>query len=127
MLNDSAVTANIPASDLHRARRFYADDLGLTPATENPGGARLHDRRRDGVLPLRDRVRRPGRPHHRAVARRRRGRRGAALRAKGLEFEHYDLPGVSWDGDVASMGEMGRAAWFKDSEDNIMCIDDVAV
>src|SRR4051812_43169610 len=38
MLNDSAVTANIPASDLDRARRFYADTLGLTPVSENPGG-----------------------------------------------------------------------------------------
>ena len=38
MLNDSLVTANVPAGDLERARRFYADVLGLTPADENPGG-----------------------------------------------------------------------------------------
>ena len=38
MLNDSKVTANVPATDLDRARRFYADMLGLTPADENPGG-----------------------------------------------------------------------------------------
>ena len=38
MLNDSLVTANVPASDLARAKRFYADVLGLTPASENPGG-----------------------------------------------------------------------------------------
>ena len=38
MLNDSKVTANVPVSDLDRARRFYADMLGLTPADENPGG-----------------------------------------------------------------------------------------
>lgn len=46
------------------------------------------------------------------------------LKAKGLEFEHYDMPGVSWDGDVATMEGMGSAAWFKDSEGNIMCLDD---
>jgi hypothetical protein len=46
------------------------------------------------------------------------------LKSKGVEFEHYDMPGVSWDDDVASMGDMGKAAWFKDSEDNILCIDD---
>ena len=34
MLNDSKVTANIPAADLDRARRFYADKLGLTPVQE---------------------------------------------------------------------------------------------
>src|SRR5687768_13008243 len=34
MLNDSQVEANIPASDLKRAREFYADKLGLTPTQE---------------------------------------------------------------------------------------------
>ena len=38
MLNDSKVTANVPATDLDRARRFYADILGLSPADENPVG-----------------------------------------------------------------------------------------
>jgi catechol 2,3-dioxygenase-like lactoylglutathione lyase family enzyme len=38
MLNESKVTANIPAADLERARRFYADKLGLTPAQEDEGG-----------------------------------------------------------------------------------------
>ena len=36
MLNDSKVTANIPAADLERARGFYADKLGLEPAMEHP-------------------------------------------------------------------------------------------
>jgi hypothetical protein len=49
------------------------------------------------------------------------------LRAKGLTFEHYDMPGVTWDGDVASFEGMGKAAWFKDSEGNIMCLDDSPV
>jgi catechol 2,3-dioxygenase-like lactoylglutathione lyase family enzyme len=70
MLNDSKVTANVPVSDLDRARRFYADTLGLTPADENPGGL-IYSRRND-VLPLPDRVRRPGRPHDRPVARQQR-------------------------------------------------------
>ena len=37
MLNDSKVEANIPASDLDRARDFYADKLGLTPVAEFAG------------------------------------------------------------------------------------------
>jgi hypothetical protein len=36
------------------------------------------------------------------------------------------MPGVSWDGEIASLPGMGRAAWFKDSEGNIMCIDEAA-
>ena len=34
MLNDSKVTANVPAADLDRARDFYADKLGLVPSEE---------------------------------------------------------------------------------------------
>jgi hypothetical protein len=49
------------------------------------------------------------------------------LKAKGVAFERYDMPGVEWDGDIASIPEMGKAAWFTDSEGNIMCIDDVQV
>jgi hypothetical protein len=46
-----------------------------------------------------------------------------ALQAKGVAFETYDMPGVEWDDGVASMGAMGQAAWFKDSEGNILCLD----
>ncbi len=46
------------------------------------------------------------------------------LEAKGVAFEHDEFLGVDGDGDVASMGGLGKAAWFKDSEANILCIDD---
>ena len=46
------------------------------------------------------------------------------LKGKGLQFERYDMPDVKWDGDIARMEGMGSAAWFKDSEGNIMCLDD---
>ena len=46
------------------------------------------------------------------------------LSSKGVAFEHYDMPGVEWTGDVATIGGMGKAAWFRDSENNILCIDD---
>jgi catechol 2,3-dioxygenase-like lactoylglutathione lyase family enzyme len=38
MLDTGTVTANIPASDLARARRFYADKLGITPAADGAVG-----------------------------------------------------------------------------------------
>ncbi|WP_457207583.1 hypothetical protein [Nocardioides sp. P5_C9_2] len=43
-----------------------------------------------------------------------------------MAFEHYDMPGVTWDDDVATLAGMGRAAWFKDGEGNIMCLDDAS-
>ena len=47
----------------------------------------------------------------------------AELQARGVVFEVYDMPGVQWDGEIASLPGLGRAAWFRDSENNIMCID----
>jgi hypothetical protein len=46
-----------------------------------------------------------------------------ALQEKGVALETYDMPGVTWNDGVAEMGSMGQAAWFKDSEGNILCID----
>ena len=45
------------------------------------------------------------------------------LKAKGVAFEVYDMPGVRWSGEIAELEGLGRAAWFKDSEGNIMCVD----
>ena len=46
-----------------------------------------------------------------------------ALQQKGVALETYEMPGVTWNDGVAEMGSMGQAAWFKDSEGNILCID----
>ena len=37
MLSAALYAAALPCSDLERARRFYADKLGLMPADEHPG------------------------------------------------------------------------------------------
>ena len=41
-----------------------------------------------------------------------------ALKAKGVKFEHYDLPDMTRQGDVHVSGDM-KAAWFKDPDGNI--------
>jgi catechol 2,3-dioxygenase-like lactoylglutathione lyase family enzyme len=126
MLNDSTVTANVPASDLDRARSFYADTLGLTPVDENPGG--LVYTTAGGTSFFLYQTEFAGQAGH-TIAQWHVSNVGdevKALKAKGLQFEHYDMPGVTWDGDVATMEGMGSAAWFKDSEGNIMCLDDGA-
>ncbi|CUR55677.1 Glyoxalase family protein [metagenome] len=127
MLNDSKVTANIPAADLDRARRFYADMLGLTPVDENPGG--LVYTTNGGTSFFVYQTEYAGQAGH-TVAQLHVGNVADEvrdLRAKGLEFERYDMPGVTWDGDVASIEGMGSAAWFKDSEGNILCLDDATM
>ena len=44
-----------------------------------------------------------------------------ALKAKGVKFEHYDMPGLKLQGDVHIGGDM-KVAWFKDPDGNILNI-----
>jgi len=45
----------------------------------------------------------------------------AELQAKGVRFEHYDMPGVTRTGDLHEAGGM-KLAWFKDPDGNIIHI-----
>jgi predicted enzyme related to lactoylglutathione lyase len=125
MFDKSTVTANIPAADLERARAFYADKLGLTPFQELEGVVMLYRTAANSAFSV-YRTEYAGQAGH-TIAQWHVDDVDAAVRDlkdKGVAFEHYDLPGVTWNDDVASLGDMGKAAWFKDSEDNILCIDD---
>jgi len=44
------------------------------------------------------------------------------LKAKGVVFEHYDLPGLTRQGDVHFVGTF-KAAWFKDPDGNILHVN----
>ena len=53
----------------------------------------------------------------------------AALRARGVVFEEYDLPGLKTvngiadiNGNYPSKGVGERGAWFRDSEGNLLGI-----
>lgn len=127
MLNDSKVTANIPAADLARARGFYADKLGLEPAQEHPGGNIYMTGGGTAFFVYQTEF--AGQAGHTIaqihvadVA-----KEVEELKSRGVTFEHYDMPGMNWEGDVATDPEMGSAAWFKDSEGNILCLDDFSM
>jgi len=125
MLNSGTVTANIPAADLARAREFYADKLGLTPSFEMDGVFLLYQTVGGSTFSVYQ-TEYAGQAGH-TIAQWHVDDVDAEVRelkAKGVSFEHYDLPGVEWHGDVASMSGMGKAAWFRDSEANILCVDD---
>jgi predicted enzyme related to lactoylglutathione lyase len=125
MLRSASVTANIPASDIERAKSFYADTFGLEPAAEVGDGGMVIYRTDGGTLFSLYQTEYAGQAGHTiaqfhvddVVGEAR------ALQAKGVSLETYDMPGVEWDDGVADMAGMGQAAWFKDSEGNILCID----
>jgi catechol 2,3-dioxygenase-like lactoylglutathione lyase family enzyme len=41
------------------------------------------------------------------------------LKSKGVVFEHYDMPGMTLEGDVHVAGDF-KGAWFKDPDGNIL-------
>jgi catechol 2,3-dioxygenase-like lactoylglutathione lyase family enzyme len=128
VLAQSQVATRLPAQDLDRARKFYAEKLGLEPVEDRPGG--LLYRCGTGFFALFESVGTAAGTHTQMgwevtdiVA------TVAALRSRGVVFEEYDLPGLKTRGGIASIhgnypskgtGEYG--AWFKDSEGNLLGI-----
>jgi catechol 2,3-dioxygenase-like lactoylglutathione lyase family enzyme len=127
MLEHSDVATRLPVQDLERARAFYSDKLGLEPAEERPGGLRY--RCGSGAFALFSSAGTAAGTHTQmswevtdleATV--------AALRARGVVFEEYDLPGLKTVGGIAqvvgnypSRGGIGeKAAWFRDSEGNLL-------
>jgi predicted enzyme related to lactoylglutathione lyase len=125
MLNRASVTANIPAADLDRARSFYADTLGLTPSSEMADAGMLIYRTDGGTTFQVYQTEFAGQAGHTIAQFHVDDVEGEAraLQGKGVALETYDMPGVTWNDGVADMGGIGKAAWFKDSEGNILCID----
>ena len=127
MLKDSKVSAIAPAADLDRARRFYADSLGLTPTEESPGGLTFHLAGGSELFLYPTTY--AGQAGHTVAAFRVSdiGAEVAALQSRGVQFETYEMPEVTWDGVIASNPAMGKVAWFKDSEGNILAVDEAPI
>jgi hypothetical protein len=47
----------------------------------------------------------------------------AELKGRGVTFDTFEMEGVEWSGEIATMGGR-KGAWFKDSEGNILAITD---
>jgi hypothetical protein len=45
----------------------------------------------------------------------------AALKARGVVFVEYDLPGLKTVNSIATIGQ-SKGAWFKDSEGNLLAL-----
>lgn len=120
MLSDFEVSATVPASDLERARKFYAEKLGLRSAQETPAGL-LYQCRNSRFLLYPTKF--AGTAQNTAVAWEvdQIEREVKDLRSKGVKFEEYDMPGLKTVDGIAMIGR-DKAAWFKDSEGNILAL-----
>jgi catechol 2,3-dioxygenase-like lactoylglutathione lyase family enzyme len=123
MLGDHDVAATLAVADIAAARSFYEGTLGLDAVLEfgdsvvySAGNSRLMVYRSDfaGTNTATGATWAVGDELESIVQ---------DLRAKGVSFEHYDLPDTTRAGDVHETGGM-RGAWFKDPDGNIIALID---
>jgi catechol 2,3-dioxygenase-like lactoylglutathione lyase family enzyme len=129
VLARARVATRLPAQDLDRARRFYAEKLGLEPVDERPGGLLYRCGGSDFVL-FRSTGASPGTFTQMALEVDDIDAAVSELKRRGVVFEEVDLPGfrtrdgiAEIEGNYPSKGARGeRGAWFRDSEGNMLGI-----
>lgn len=121
MLSTAKVTTMLPVKDLARARRFYEGCLGLAPHGLRPDGKFVYEVG-GSMLALFPRPQ-GTRADHTALSFQVEdiGASIRALEGNGVVFDDYDLPGFKTVDHVCVLGAE-KAAWFRDTEGNILCI-----
>ena len=121
MLQKFPMYSYIPVADVARARQFYEQKLGFKPGREVGGGVtyQFSDGTACFMYPT------PNAGTSRAsqafwqvddVE-----REVADLKARGVKFEEYDMPGLKTKDGIATGGG-AKTAWFKDTEGNILAV-----
>jgi catechol 2,3-dioxygenase-like lactoylglutathione lyase family enzyme len=122
MLTKTMMTTMLPVTDVDRATRFYADKLGLHERATTPDGGRIFDAGNGdaiGLMPAE-----PGsQSSHTVLSFEVSNLAGEIqdLESRGVRFEDYDLPDLKTVNHIAEMGTE-KAAWFCDTEGNILCL-----
>lgn len=126
MLMNASVATMIAVRDLDKARQFYEGKLGLTPAQEMGDLIVYHCG--GGTSFAIYTTSYAGSAQNTVMAWRVADLDAtvADLRSRGVVFEEYDMPGLKTVNGIAELEGVGRGAWFKDPDGNIMAIDDSA-
>ena len=116
MLDGASVHTTLPAQDMERAGKFYEEKVGATRGKTMSGGAFFRIGTTEFTLYPTPNTQRGG---HTQMGIRVPDVRAAVdeLRARGVVFEEYDLPGLKTEDGIADMGDV-RGGWFKDTEGN---------
>jgi catechol 2,3-dioxygenase-like lactoylglutathione lyase family enzyme len=120
MLGNIDAVANLAVKDLAVARRFYEDTLGLAQVDAEGDEVVVYRSGNTRINVYRSSF--AGTNQATAVTWQVGGdieRLAAALKAKSVRFEHYDMPDTKRVGDLHVMGDM-KVAWFKDPDGNIL-------
>lgn len=121
LLTDGRASAALPCQDFERAKAWYKEKLGLAPTREDPEGAYFDCAGGTSFFIFPSSGKASG--DHTQV--------GfdvadidaevADLKSRGVVFEEYDFPNLKTVNSIADVGGE-RAAWFKDSEGNLIAV-----
>ena len=121
MLKDSPVVPYLPASDIPRARRFYEEKVGLVPREEVAGGVVYECGGGSWIFLYPSGGAGTSRASQAFWSVKDVEAEVAELKARGVAFEDYDMPGLKTVGGIMT-ARGSKAAWFKDPEGNILAI-----
>ncbi|MCY1165416.1 MAG: VOC family protein [Pseudomonadota bacterium] len=122
MLANRNAMATIAVRDMAAAKKFYEEQLGLTPLESGQAGVLSYQ---SGTATVVVYVSQFAGSNQATACTWAVGSEFdnilKALKAKGVVFEHYDMPGMTRQGDAHVAGDY-RGAWFKDPDGNILHI-----
>jgi predicted enzyme related to lactoylglutathione lyase len=121
MLSSASVTTMLPVKDMARARAFYEGCLGLKAGNFKPDG-KFEYSVGGSILALFPKPE-GTKAEHTAISFRVDNIESSieSLKRGGVVFEDYDFPGLKTTNHVCVLGSE-KAAWFKDTEGNYLCI-----
>jgi predicted enzyme related to lactoylglutathione lyase len=119
MLSARRAHTTLPSSDVEALRPFYEAVLGFTPKAVRPGAV-IYDAGAGTIFAI-SRSGVPSSGSHTQIAFTVDDIEAevADLHRRGVTFEDYETPKT--EGGIATIGP-GRAAWFKDQQQNLLAI-----
>jgi len=122
MLLDHEVVATLAVKDLQEAARFYEGILGMKKQGPDSSEVLTYVSGKSKLFVYKSQFARTNQATGATwVASDDIDEIVRDLAAKGVKFEHYDLPGLTREGDLHVHGQF-KAAWFKDPDGNILQI-----
>lgn len=122
MFDKLMATAVLPAKDIGRATKWWHDVLGRDPVyNDSATGNVFYEVGGTAVLVYETSFAGTAQNTALNLVTDDIDRDAAELRARGVTFHDYDLPGLKTVDGIADLGGL-RGAWFSDSEDNIIAI-----
>lgn len=126
MFSNSPIVAVLPATDMERARAFYEGKLQLRLVWSDPGN--MFFEAGQGTLLLVYKRDVPTKAEHTVAGFMVEDVEQAIefLHNAGVTMEQYDLPGIKTDERGIATVDGEKAAWFTDSEGNIIAVSQMS-